>query len=247
MLDLIYDRTAEDLYNRRTLLEGNPRTNTSTSVMLFDNGAGESPRGAFFAEAGKTYSFEVYRHIPQTVYIYHVGTGGGLEVADEYSAVGGVSQFDYKPDEDEYIRIELADLSGVSSASDAAETEFYRINNRGFYRYTDLNRVQAAVAYLRGICHEYGYDLAKTYVLPTWAENDVPRKNTAEDYLNAVKTLDGWFPIPGKPELPYSMDRLDYVGANNIEKFLAMLEDSLERIAAAWFYSDEVYSGEVDA
>ena len=62
-----------------------------------------------------------------------------------------------------------------------------------------------------------------------------------------LRALDGQVPIPGRPALPASPDRLDYTGANAIEKFLAMTEDTLERIAGAWFYCDEVFAGEVDA
>ena len=246
MLELIYDRTAEDIANPRRLIDGSPRIDSQTSVMLFDNGAGASPRGAFLARGGRRYSFEVYRYIPHTVYVYHVGTGGGLEVADEYGSVAGVSHFDYEPETDQYIRIELTDFSSVSSATQTAAVDVYLANDRAYYRHTDLNRVQAAAAALRDIYHAYGYDLIKEYPLPVWAENDVPRREQGDAYLNSVKALDGLVPIPGKPVLPSSAERLDWNGANAIEKFLAMTEDTLGRIPKAWFSCDEVYSGEVD-
>ena len=117
---------------------------------------------------------------------------------------------------------------------------------KGYYRYTDMNRVQAAVAYLRELYASYGYDTIPSYTLPTWAENDIPKKSQGDTYIRAVRSLNGIVPIPGKPVLPASPDRLDYIGANAIEKFLAMTEDTLGRIAAAWFYCDEVFAGEVD-
>lgn len=119
--------------------------------------------------------------------------------------------------------------------------------DKGYYRHTDLNRVQAAVAYLRELYASYGYDMIPSYALPVWAENDIPRRQQGEKYVNAVRSLDGQVPIPGKPALPSSPDKLDYTGANAIEKFLAMTENTLERIAGAWFYCDEVFAGEVDA
>lgn len=118
--------------------------------------------------------------------------------------------------------------------------------DKGYYRHTDLNRVQAAVAYLRELYASYGYDMILSYALPVWAENDIPRRQQGERYVNAVRALDGWIPLPGKPALPLSPNNLDYNGANAIEKFLAMTEDALERIAGAWFYCDEVFAGEVD-
>lgn len=246
MLDLIYDRTAEDVASPNVPLAGDPRVNSASSVLLFDRGAGASPRGAFLAQGGKRYSFTVYRHIPQTVYIYHIDAGGGLETADEFGSVAGVSRFDFEPETDQYIRIELTDFNDVSTAEQAAEVEIYLANDKAYYRHTDLNRVQAAVAYLRGVYHAYGYDLVKGYTLPVWQENDVPRREQGAAYLGAVRALDGWVPIPGKPVLPQTVERMDYNGANAIEKFLAMTEDTLERISLAWFYCDEVYSGEVD-
>lgn len=118
--------------------------------------------------------------------------------------------------------------------------------DKGLYRHTDLNRVQEAVAYLRGVFSAAGYDTIPSVTLPVWAENDVPRREQGLEYIRAVRSLDGRIPMPGKPSLPSSPDLLDYAGANDIEKFLAMLEDSLTRIYAAWFYCDEVFSGEVD-
>lgn len=119
--------------------------------------------------------------------------------------------------------------------------------DKGYYRHTDLNRVQAAVAYLRELYASYGYDAIPAYTLPTWAENDIPKRQQGDTYIKAVRSLDGWVPLPGKPVLPTSPDKLDFSGANAIEKFLAMTEDALGRIAGAWFYCDEVFAGEVDA
>jgi hypothetical protein len=117
---------------------------------------------------------------------------------------------------------------------------------KGYYRHTDLNRVQAAVAYLRELYASYGYDTIPAYTLPTWNLNDIPKKNQGDDYIRATLSLDGRVPMPGKPALPASPDKLDYNGANAIEKFLAMTEDTLGRIAEAWFYCAEPYAGEVD-
>ena len=119
--------------------------------------------------------------------------------------------------------------------------------DKGYYRYTDLNRVQNAVLTVRTRFAGMGYDAVPAPSFTAWAENDIPRFSRMDAYIRAVRSLDGMIPLPGAPDLPVSPDRLDYIGANAIEKFLTMLDDSADRIAGAWFYCDEVYGGEVDA
>lgn len=129
---------------------------------------------------------------------------------------------------------------------DRTEDDVRDGTSKGYYRYTDMNRVQAAVAYLRGLYVSYGYDMIPSYTLPTWAENDIPKKGQGDTYIRAVRSLDGLVPIPGKPTLPTTMNGLNYSKANAIERFLAMTETTLESISGSWFYCDEVFSGEVD-
>ena len=118
---------------------------------------------------------------------------------------------------------------------------------KGFYRHTDLNRVQAAVLYVRERYRAAGYDAVPYPSFRTWAENDAPRFSQMDNYLRAVRSLDGLIPVPDAPFLPTTPNRLDWRGANAIEKFLTLMDDSMDRISGAWFYCDEVFSDEVDA
>jgi len=135
----------------------------------------------------------------------------------------------------------MLDLIYDRTAEDVAQG-----TDKGYYRHTDLNRVQAAVLYLRELYSGMGYDAVPLPSFRTWAENDIPRYPQMDAYIRAVRSLDGLIPVPDAPFLPLSPNRLNYSDANAIEKFLAMMEDSAERISEAWFYSDEVFSGEVD-
>ena len=135
----------------------------------------------------------------------------------------------------------MLDLIFDRTAEDVANR-----TDKGLYRHTDLNRVQDAVLYLRGVYTAAGYDAVSAVTFRVWHENDVPRRDDGDKYIRGIRSLDGLIPIPGKPALPVSPDGLDYSGANAIEKFLFMTEDSLVRIASAWFYCDEVFAGEVD-
>lgn len=117
-------------------------------------------------------------------------------------------------------------------------------NEKGTYNAADLNRVSEAVAYLRPIFAEFGYAVDDSE-LGTWAENELPRASEMAAYLASVKDLDGHFRYStNMVRLPASMSRLTHEGANNIEKFLAEIHAAFERMAQAWCYSGEVYSGE---
>lgn len=118
-------------------------------------------------------------------------------------------------------------------------------NKKGTYNAADLNRVSEAVAYLRPIFEDYGYIVSDTD-LKVWAENELPKSSEMASYLASVKDLDGHFVYSGNMvRLPVSMARLNHEGANNIEKFLLEIHAAMERMAQAWCYSDEIYSGEV--
>ena len=118
-------------------------------------------------------------------------------------------------------------------------------NEKGTYNAADLNRVSEAVAYLRPIFTEFGYAVDDSE-LRTWAENELPRASEMAAYLASVKDLDDHFAYANNMvRLPVSMARLTYEGANNIEKFLAEIHAAFDRMVQAWYYSDEIYSGEV--
>lgn len=47
------------------------------------------------------------------------------------------------------------------------------------------------------------------------------------------------------PPTPDSANNLTWQEANNIEQILLDVDELLTRMAAAWFYSGELYAGEV--
>ncbi len=118
-------------------------------------------------------------------------------------------------------------------------------NEKGTYNAADMNRVSAAVDLLRPVFREYGYSIGEAE-LRTWAENELLRLSEAEEFLSAVRALDGRFRYAEKMiELPVTMRMLTYTGANNIEKFLAAMPEVFERMRTAWYYADEIFCGEV--
>lgn len=138
----------------------------------------------------------------------------------------------------------MSDILGTL-VTDRTAADVAAKNEKGTYNAADMNRVNAAVAYLRPIFTEFGYTVEDTE-LREWVENELPRITEAERFLQNVLELDGRFRYAEKMiPLPATIVRLTYTGANNIEKFLAAMPEVFERMAAAWYFTDELYTGEV--
>lgn len=105
---------------------------------------------------------------------------------------------------------------------------------KGAYNYSDLNRVERAVAELS---YMYGLNLTtKT----DWRMWDIPRHSDMERYLNNIKIIRNVL-LDGEGALPESMNSLSYADANNIE---AVLAEAFER-AEMSYRSGEIFCGEV--
>ena len=125
------------------------------------------------------------------------------------------------------------------------------ITNRtgGAYNHTDLNRVEQAFLYLQNKMNsEYGFAL-NLVIKTNWTMADLAQTgaHTAmENYRqNVVKIRSAITVTAETPETPASVNKLTAKQANDIEKILQAVEVLLNNISAAWFYSNEIYSGEV--
>lgn len=79
-----------------------------------------------------------------------------------------------------------------------------------------------------------------------WSQEDAPTTAQMKQYLANVEALRRAIAVlPTTPATPESMELLDYIRANEIEQILADVDDLLKNMAAAWYYSGEVYCGEV--
>lgn len=116
---------------------------------------------------------------------------------------------------------------------------------KGAYNYTDLNRVGTALHYLADLLNEYGYAVHVT-AKRDWTEHDTPSPSQMAQYLADVSAIREAFAVPeGTPDVPESAEKLTWQAANAIETILQEIDVLLKNIAAAWFYSGELYAGEV--
>ena len=122
------------------------------------------------------------------------------------------------------------------------------VTNRtgGYYNVSDLNRVEQAFEYLQTKMNgEYGFNLALT-IKTDWTQSDNITESNIEAYRQNVATIRSAITVTNDtPETPSTMRFLTAKEANDIEKILQAVEVLLDNISAAWFYSGEIYSGEV--
>ena len=80
----------------------------------------------------------------------------------------------------------------------------------------------------------------------TWYEDDVPTATQMARYLQNVAALRSALELPeDTAPVPDSLVGLTLAEANNIESILDMIQGWIINMQAAWFYSGDLYSGEV--
>lgn len=80
----------------------------------------------------------------------------------------------------------------------------------------------------------------------TWYKEDSPTLSQMEQYLSNVAALRSVFELPEyAPQTPKSMALLTFAKANDIESVLKEVENVIILIISSFWYSGEIYSGEV--
>lgn len=118
-------------------------------------------------------------------------------------------------------------------------------NAKGTYNASDLNRVGETVAYVAGRLMECG---TSVNVSPRqdWSESDTPTASQLERYRSDVAALRAAMAaMPTTPQIPSTMEGLTWIGANALEKILEDTDVLITNLKAAWFYSGDLFSGEV--
>ena len=107
---------------------------------------------------------------------------------------------------------------------------------KGAYNYSDLNRVELAVA-------EVSEELGLNLVTKTdWTAWDIPKRADMKRFLgNIEKIRTMGIPLATTPKTPVGMSKLTYGGANDIEKILLDIYTSAEHVLRC----GEIYCGEV--
>ena len=133
----------------------------------------------------------------------------------------------------------------LSLITDRTRADVENETDKGFYNASDLNRVGAAVEYIAGRFTALGYACPVT-VKKDWLTSDAPTASQLETYRQNIVTLRGQIAVmQSTPNAPAGMAGLNYVKANNIEQILLDLDALITNITKSWYFSGEVYAGEV--
>ena len=126
---------------------------------------------------------------------------------------------------------------------DSIEQEEYLAGLKGAYTFSDLNRVENAVQVIADMLGELGFTV--TVNTRSWAVEDIPSESALSHYLPNIRTLMNSYHIrPTTPELPESMDYLDYETANDIERILMDIYTLMQGEMSATRFSDTFYAGQ---
>ena len=148
----------------------------------------------------------------------------------------------------------LADVESVKKLAEAIKNgvateeqvqEYLTVHQKGAYTYEDLNRVEAAVAYVANRLKEFGYDLSIRPV-ETWSVEDKPNKEDFDRYFWNIAQIRAAITVwKSTPEAPDSVAGFDVNKANALEQILMDVNQVLNKIQAAWFFLGDLHAGEV--
>lgn len=131
-------------------------------------------------------------------------------------------------------RVKKLATKGWTGMSEAERSE-WSAGMKGAYNYTDLNRVETAVA-------ELAPAMGVTVTVKTdWTAVDVPRAADMERYLGNLRALRAKNGGISAVVLPDSMAGLTWQMANNIEQFLL----DVEAFLGTHYHAGELFCGEV--
>ena len=142
---------------------------------------------------------------------------------------------------------------GLHLVTDRTAADVNAGNAKGTYNASDLNRVGAAMNYVADRLKEAGYD---PHISPKtdWKDEDWVDQAAQAVYLGDLAEIRKQFSMmKSTPEVPPRIlatgintnDGLTHTWANDIERILEDVDSLLTNISAAWFFSGDLFSGEV--
>ena len=116
---------------------------------------------------------------------------------------------------------------------------------KGAYNYNDMNRVESAVEYVSNRLTEAGY-VVIPIIKKNWNSSDKPTLIDLQHYMKNISDIRAALTtFSTTPEAPSTQKKLTHQMANAMEQILIDVDDLITRMINAYFYSGDLYSGEV--
>ncbi|MCI5680182.1 MAG: hypothetical protein MR278_09470 [Bacteroidales bacterium] len=122
----------------------------------------------------------------------------------------------------------------LNLVTDRTKADVLRENEKGTYNASDLNRVGEAAAYIKELTIRAGYPVVGVF-RTDWREGEIPLSDEMNYYLGQVRKCRDCFIDLGIP-LPDTIDGLDFIVANNIEKLFVEIEKTIVKIGKTKIY-----------
>lgn len=131
----------------------------------------------------------------------------------------------------------------ISLVTDRTMGDVLAESDKGSYNASDLNRVQEATKLLCDTLTDYGYASRLNYeaLSKIWTNGDLIFEDQMDVYLQNVQAVLAILQV--HYTLPNTVDMLDYEGANNIERALMELDDTIYRMELAFVPCGEAICG----
>ena len=124
---------------------------------------------------------------------------------------------------------------------DRTQTDIEQKTPKGYYNYTDLNRVETWCEYLANLLTSYSYPVSIT-IKKNWTMSDLPNTTDMErirSNVNAIKTA-----FHAYTNIPENLEYMTIEKANDIEKILSEIDFLTKNMISSFRYSNTFNSGE---
>lgn len=129
--------------------------------------------------------------------------------------------------------------------TDRVLADVQALNDKGTYNSSDLNRVGHAINYIAGRLRDAGY-IVNVSPKTNWTNGDIPDTPSMDHYVADLREIRGALTLAvNTPNVPDSMANLSYEQANDIEKMLLAVDETIELIRSIMLRVDQnfLYSG----
>lgn len=132
----------------------------------------------------------------------------------------------------------------MKTITEAEKTEWFG-EMKGAYGVLTLNRVGNIIKTIAGLLNAAGANVSVT-AKTDWSEEDYVEDGSFDAYLADITEIRGALAaMDPLPNVPGDMVGLTTTDANAIEKILEGISKMIPKMYAAWFYSGDLYAGEV--